>query len=185
MKTDPPVFDEALFTDEDTQTYPEWDDIMREGIDSMNPQTPSSDWIELRLNKLDNKIDLHRKDWEAAVKDMNHKFDTLMADSSTKFERLFTKLESESKMSELRIETNYEKVQTSIANAKLQIVMWVIATAIAMGGIAYKIWPPNAPDRGVPVAGIADAKAIDATSSAKTPVEPTPSAGDQSLIVTP
>lgn len=154
MNSVPPALDESLFKEEDAQRYPEWDDIMREGIDIMSSQTPTSDWIELRLSRLDNKIDMHRKDWEAAVKDMNHKFDAMMADSNAKFDRLFAKLESDSEIKELRIEASHQKVETSIANAKLQIVMWVIATALAAGSIAYKIWPPHNPDHPAVLASV-------------------------------
>lgn len=115
-----------------------------------------------------------RKDWEAAVKDMNNKFDVMLADSNAKFDKLFAKLEHQSEASALKIESNYEKVQTSIANAKLQIVMWFIATALTMGGIAYKIWPPTEPDHSALASNTAHERASEATSPTKKPADTSP-----------
>jgi hypothetical protein len=136
--------------------------------DSIMNDTVNKDWAERRLSELNGKIDLQRKDWEAEVKTMNHKFDILVADSNAKFERLFAEMKSEAKASELRIEANYQQVQAAIANAKFQIVTWVIATIIAMASLAYKNWPTHLQDPGK----------LPAATSTSVPVPPPPTTPD-------
>lgn len=127
--------------------------------------TISKDWAERRLSELNGRIDLQRKEWEAEVKTMNHKFDILVADSNAKFERLFAEMKSEAKASELRIEANYQQVQAAIANAKFQIVTWVIATIIAMASLAYKNWPTHLQDPGVLPAATGSSSSVQPSSA--------------------
>lgn len=109
------------------------DDVNSEGKseDNMSDTQISKDWAERRLSELDHKIDAHRKDWEADVKDMNHKFEMLMASSNDRFDKLFMQMKHDSEKTELL-------VKSSIADVKIWTILTLVTLiSLGLGALRY------------------------------------------------
>jgi hypothetical protein len=112
--------------------------------DHMSDTPISKDWAERQLSDLNHKIDSHRKDWEAEIKDMNrkfdHKFELLVADSNAKFDKMFLELKSASERNDLRIDAKFAQTDAVIARVETNITRWLVGIIFAIVGLAFSFW---------------------------------------------
>ena len=125
------------------------DALIDTGQTAMTEHSVTKDWAERRLSEINSKIDLHRKDWESDVKDMNHKFEILVAESSAKFDRHFSEMTLNNKALLAHVDAQSAKTDAIIARMETNLTRWIVATLFTVFSMAGSYflkgkWPQDA-----------------------------------------